>query len=59
MGVLQQVKSERGTMAGMSIEDIRQQVEQRLAQNERPVKIRDFTQAVSILNTTVYLNIII
>ncbi|XP_060769348.1 RING finger protein 214 isoform X2 [Neoarius graeffei] len=36
MAVLQQVKSERGTMAGMSIEDIRQQVEQRLAQNERP-----------------------
>ncbi|KAI5630392.1 RING finger protein 214, partial [Silurus asotus] len=36
MAVLQQVKSERGTMAGMSIEDIKQQVEQRLVQNERP-----------------------
>ncbi|KAF4073369.1 hypothetical protein AMELA_G00257980 [Ameiurus melas] len=36
MAVLQQVKSERGTMSGMSIEDIKQQVEQRLAQNERP-----------------------
>ncbi|MCJ8748877.1 hypothetical protein PDJAM_G00169700 [Pangasius djambal] len=36
MAVLQQVKSERGTMAGMSVEDIKQQVEQRLAQNERP-----------------------
>ncbi|KAF5896577.1 RING finger protein, partial [Clarias magur] len=36
MAVLQQVKSERGTMAGMSIEDIKHQVEQKLAQNERP-----------------------
>ncbi|KAK3509229.1 hypothetical protein QTP70_025592 [Hemibagrus guttatus] len=36
MGVLQQVKSERGTMAGMSVEDIKQQVEQKLAQSERP-----------------------
>lgn len=35
--VLQQVKSERGTVAGMSIEEIKQQVEQKLAQNQRPV----------------------
>ncbi|XP_062844431.1 RING finger protein 214 [Trichomycterus rosablanca] len=36
MQVLQQIKSERGTMAGMSIDDIKQQMEQKLAQNERP-----------------------
>ncbi|KAM9440945.1 uncharacterized protein rnf214 [Clarias gariepinus] len=36
MAVLQQVKSERGTMSGMSIEDIKHQMEQKLAQNERP-----------------------
>ncbi|XP_051534514.1 RING finger protein 214 [Myxocyprinus asiaticus] len=33
--VLQQIKSERGTMAGMSIDDVTQQVSQRLAQNQR------------------------
>lgn len=36
--VLQQIKSERGTMAGMSIDDVTQQVAQRLAQNQRPVR---------------------
>ncbi|KAI4877025.1 hypothetical protein NFI96_007583 [Prochilodus magdalenae] len=35
MTVLQQIKSERGTMAGMSIDDVTQQVSQRLAQNDR------------------------
>lgn len=35
--VLQQIKSERGTMAGMSMDDVTQQVAQRLAQNQRPV----------------------
>ncbi|KAL1274946.1 hypothetical protein QQF64_027760 [Cirrhinus molitorella] len=34
--VLQQIKSERGTMAGMSIDDLTQQVAQRLAQNQKP-----------------------
>ncbi|XP_026066882.1 RING finger protein 214-like isoform X5 [Carassius auratus] len=34
--VLQQIKGERGTMAGMSIEDLIQQVALRLAQNQRP-----------------------
>ncbi|XP_051750904.1 RING finger protein 214 [Ctenopharyngodon idella] len=34
--VLQQIKSERGTMAGMSMDDVTQQVAQRLAQNQRP-----------------------
>ncbi|XP_073695704.1 RING finger protein 214 isoform X2 [Garra rufa] len=33
--VLQQIKSERGTMAGMSIDDLTQQVAQRLAQNQK------------------------
>ncbi|XP_036435994.1 LOW QUALITY PROTEIN: RING finger protein 214 [Colossoma macropomum] len=36
MSVLQQIKSERGTMAGMSIDEVMQQVSQRLAQNDRP-----------------------
>ncbi|XP_017569358.1 RING finger protein 214 [Pygocentrus nattereri] len=36
MSVLQQIKSERGTMAGMSIDKVMQQVSQRLAQNDRP-----------------------
>ncbi|XP_060719706.1 RING finger protein 214 [Tachysurus vachellii] len=36
MGVLQQVKSERGTMAGMSVEDIKQQVEQKLSERLPP-----------------------
>ncbi|XP_027033922.2 RING finger protein 214 isoform X2 [Tachysurus fulvidraco] len=36
MGVLQQVKSERGTMAGMSVEDIKQQVEQKLSERLAP-----------------------
>lgn len=36
--VLQQIKSERGTMAGMSMDDVTQQVAQRLAQNQRPVR---------------------
>ncbi|XP_026884427.2 RING finger protein 214 isoform X1 [Electrophorus electricus] len=35
-GVLQQIKSERGTMAGLSIDDLTQQVAQRLVQGERP-----------------------
>lgn len=35
--VLQQIKSERGTMAGMSIDDLTQQVAQRLVQNQKPV----------------------
>uniref|UniRef100_A0A8C1ZAS0 TTC3/DZIP3/RBM44-like helical domain-containing protein n=1 Tax=Cyprinus carpio TaxID=7962 RepID=A0A8C1ZAS0_CYPCA len=35
--VLQQIKSERGTMAGMSIDDLTQQVALRLAQNQKPV----------------------
>lgn len=34
--VLQQIKSERGTMAGMSMDDVTQQVAQRLVQNQRP-----------------------
>ncbi|XP_043094730.1 RING finger protein 214 isoform X5 [Puntigrus tetrazona] len=34
--VLQQIKSERGTMAGMSIDDLTQQVALRLAQNQKP-----------------------
>ncbi|XP_039514765.1 RING finger protein 214-like [Pimephales promelas] len=34
--VLQQIKSERGTMAGMSMDDLTQQVALRLAQNQRP-----------------------
>uniref|UniRef100_A0A8C2IFX9 RING-type domain-containing protein n=1 Tax=Cyprinus carpio TaxID=7962 RepID=A0A8C2IFX9_CYPCA len=34
--VLQQIKSERGTMAGMSIDDLTQQVAQRLAHNQKP-----------------------
>ncbi|XP_066515215.1 RING finger protein 214 [Hoplias malabaricus] len=36
MGVLQQIKSERGTMAGLSMDEVIQQVSQRLAQSERP-----------------------
>ncbi|XP_076849463.1 RING finger protein 214-like [Brachyhypopomus gauderio] len=35
MGVLQQIKSERGTMAGLSIDDITHEVAQRLLQGER------------------------
>uniref|UniRef100_A0A673N210 RING finger protein 214-like n=1 Tax=Sinocyclocheilus rhinocerous TaxID=307959 RepID=A0A673N210_9TELE len=34
--VLQQIKSERGTMAGMSIDDLTLQVALRLAQNQKP-----------------------
>ncbi|XP_023824532.1 RING finger protein 214 isoform X3 [Salvelinus sp. IW2-2015] len=36
MSVLQQIKNSRGTMAGMSIDDVTKQVAQRLAQNEKP-----------------------
>ncbi|XP_029106592.1 RING finger protein 214 [Scleropages formosus] len=36
MSALQQIKSARGTMAGLSIEDLTQQVAQRLAQTEKP-----------------------
>ncbi|KAG9282139.1 RING finger protein 214 [Astyanax mexicanus] len=36
MGVLQQIKSERGTMAGLSMDEVTQQVSQKLAQNDRP-----------------------
>ncbi|XP_024260933.1 RING finger protein 214 isoform X3 [Oncorhynchus tshawytscha] len=36
MSVLQQIKNSRGTMAGMSIDDVIKQVAQRLAQNEKP-----------------------
>nr|XP_046176775.1 RING finger protein 214-like isoform X1 [Oncorhynchus gorbuscha] len=36
MSVLQQIKNSRGTMAGMSIDDVTMQVAQRLAQNEKP-----------------------
>ncbi|XP_072531680.1 RING finger protein 214 isoform X2 [Salminus brasiliensis] len=35
-GVLQQIKSERGTMAGLSMDEVIQQVSQKLAQNDRP-----------------------
>ncbi|XP_045080455.1 RING finger protein 214 isoform X2 [Coregonus clupeaformis] len=36
MSVLQQIKNSRGTMAGMSIDEVTKQVAQRLAQNEKP-----------------------
>lgn len=36
MGVLQQIKSERGTMAGLSMDEVLQQVSQKLAHNDRP-----------------------
>ncbi|CDQ77868.1 unnamed protein product [Oncorhynchus mykiss] len=36
MSVLQQIKNSRGTMAGMSMDEVTQQVAQRLAQSEKP-----------------------
>uniref|UniRef100_A0A6Q2ZMU4 Uncharacterized protein n=1 Tax=Esox lucius TaxID=8010 RepID=A0A6Q2ZMU4_ESOLU len=36
MSVLQQIKTSRGTMAGMSMDEVTQQVAQRLAQNDKP-----------------------
>ncbi|KAJ7995980.1 hypothetical protein DPEC_G00232320 [Dallia pectoralis] len=36
MSVLQQIKTSRGTMAGMSMDEVTQQVALRLAQNEKP-----------------------
>ncbi|CAB1316305.1 unnamed protein product [Coregonus sp. 'balchen'] len=47
MSVLQQIKNSRGTMAGMSIDEVTKQVAQRLAQNEKPTGAFLATQAQS------------